>query len=84
MSIERTRLGAEAAGLVVMLDVAGVLVATLEDRVATLEEALDAERAERAAAEELLARLRAYDDTAHVTPPRPPSGDDEEHEHAAR
>lgn len=77
---ERVHLGADAAGLVVMLDVAGRMVGGLEDRVALLEDALAAERRERARAEGLLARLRAYADTPDDRPPGTDGGDDGRHE----
>lgn len=74
----RARLGAEAPGLVVMLDLAGATIAGLEDRIGLLEDALAAERAERRRTEALLDELRRDlarreaahpSDTADVDPP---------------
>lgn len=69
-----------SAGLVVMLNIAGQLIDNLEDRVALLEDALVAERGERARVEDLLARLRAEHDTPNVTPPGPDTSDTRPHD----
>lgn len=75
-----TALGAQAPGLVVMLDQAGRTIATLEDRVEALTAALDAERAQRADLEQLLAQARAaMVDTRRVDPQTDASTDTRPH-----
>lgn len=71
----RVDLGAQAPGLVVMLDAAGRTIAGLEDRVDQLTAALVAERQQRAELEQLLAQLRHSVDTPHVDP-QPPAAPD--------
>lgn len=64
----RVELGAQAPGLVVMLDQAGRTIASLEDRVDALTAALAEERQQRAELERLLAQLRSALDTPYVAP----------------
>lgn len=87
---DRGRLGANAPGLVVMLDLAGQTIAALEDRVNLLEEALVAERRERSRVEAMLDELRrqagreAEDlDTANVDPSSPGPADNDRHDRPA-
>lgn len=83
---ERGRLGLEAGGLVVMLDLAGQTIAALEDRVTVLEEALVAERRERSRVEAMLDELRREAsrlDTGDVDPSSPAGADNDRHDRPA-